>query len=96
MFGMLQESFDEIEPAIQQLLNQQLDVDEFVLIIHRFRGGCAYSGCQRLEDLSATIEDSLRQAHQVTEIEPELLELSDEIDKVKQAAKQLYQQLAES
>ncbi|WP_427982148.1 two-component sensor histidine kinase BarA [Agarivorans sp.] len=96
MFSMLQESFDEIEPAIQQLLNQQLDVDEFVLIIHRFRGGCAYSGCQRLEDLSATIEDSLRQAHQVTEIEPELLELSDEIDKVKQAAIQLYQQLNES
>jgi two-component system sensor histidine kinase BarA len=94
MFVMLQDSFVEIEEAIEQILNQQIKADEFVLLVHRFRGGCAYSGCKRLESLSTTIEDSLRQHGDVAQVEPELLELSDEIEKVKQAAKQLNQQLS--
>ncbi|MPW29012.1 two-component sensor histidine kinase BarA [Agarivorans sp. B2Z047] len=92
MFVMLQDSFVEIEEAIEQILNQQINADEFVLLVHRFRGGCAYSGCKRLESLTTTIEDSLRQHGDVAQVEPELLELSDEIEKVKQAAKQLNQQ----
>ncbi|WP_406610861.1 two-component sensor histidine kinase BarA [Agarivorans sp. JK6] len=94
MFVMLQDSFVEIEEAIEQILNQQINADEFVLLVHRFRGGCAYSGCKRLESLTTTIEDSLRQHSDVAQVEPELLELSDEIEKVKQAAKQLNQQLS--
>ncbi|GAD03080.1 two-component sensor histidine kinase BarA [Agarivorans albus] len=94
MFVMLQDSFVEIEEAIEQILNQQINADEFVLLVHRFRGGCAYSGCKRLESLTTTIEDSLRQHGDVAQVEPELLELSDEIEKVKQAAKQLNQQLS--
>ena len=90
----LQDSFVEIEEAIEQILNQQINADEFVLLVHRFRGGCAYSGCKRLESLTTTIEDSLRQHGDVAQVEPELLELSDEIEKVKQAAKQLNQQLS--
>ncbi|GDY24427.1 histidine kinase [Agarivorans sp. Toyoura001] len=93
MFVMLQESFAEIESGIEQVLAQQLNADEFVLLIHRFRGGCAYSGCKRLESLAGTIEDSLRQHGEVARVEPELLELSDEIEKVKLAAKQINQQL---
>ncbi|MDO6684298.1 Hpt domain-containing protein [Agarivorans sp. 3_MG-2023] len=94
MFVMLQESFAEIESGIEQVLAQQLNADEFVLLIHRFRGGCAYSGCKRLESLAGTIEDSLRQHGEVARVEPELLELSDEIEKVKLAAKQINQQLS--
>ncbi|WP_220718527.1 two-component sensor histidine kinase BarA [Agarivorans litoreus] len=93
MFSMLQDSFAEISEAIEQTLNQKINADEFVLLVHRFRGGCAYSGCKRLESLTTTIEDSLRQHGDVAQVEPELLELSDEIEKVKQAAKLLNKQL---
>ncbi|WP_432452476.1 two-component sensor histidine kinase BarA [Agarivorans sp. QJM3NY_29] len=89
MLNMLQQSFPEMQSNIELILAQQISCSEFIAVIHRFRGGCAYSGCLRLENLSATIEENLRQHNDVKQVEPELLELNDEIEKVQQAAEQL-------
>ncbi|MGY5452645.1 two-component sensor histidine kinase BarA [Agarivorans sp. MS3-6] len=93
MLKMLLDSFPEMQQGIDQVLNKALECATFLSLIHRFRGGCAYSGCKHLVALTATIEETLNQHANVDLVEPELLELSDEIAKVKKASKQLFEQL---
>ncbi|CNI79019.1 two-component sensor histidine kinase BarA [Yersinia mollaretii] len=62
--------------------------DEDILnLIHKFHGSCACSGVPRLKQLCMTIEQQLRQQTDLQDLQPEWLELLDEIENVRYAAK---------
>lgn len=68
--------------ADQALENEAFPVDELLHHIHKLHGSCSYSGVPKLKAVCAQIEKLLRSGKGITEIEPELFELQDEMDKV--------------
>ncbi len=55
-------------------------------LIHKLHGSCSYSGVPRLKQLCADIERQLRRGIPVAELEPEWLEMLDEIENVQLAS----------
>ncbi|CAG9000495.1 MAG: Signal transduction histidine-protein kinase BarA [Candidatus Celerinatantimonas neptuna] len=78
MFTMLKQSVPELQNQINQALDAHLNEEELRASIHKFHGGCSYTGAEHLQQLAHLIEQSLTQGIAITEIEPELLELLDE------------------
>ena len=72
-----------VEQAIEE---EKYDMDELIHVVHKLHGSCSYSGVPRLKSICATIEKALRSGSSVEDIEPELFELQDEMDKVKATA----------
>jgi len=89
MLTMLVDSFDSVCEATRQALAGELPADQYQAIIHRFHGGCSYSGVPKLCKLVGLIEQQLKEALPVEEMEPELLELLDAIEQTRSEA-QLY------
>ncbi|MDA9556333.1 two-component sensor histidine kinase BarA [Vibrio sp.] len=88
MLQMLIDSFDEVEKALQQTFDAPLqDTQTFIDAIHRLHGSSAYCGVPRLKSLCRDIEGGLRGGASIQDIEPELFELEEELEKVKEAAK---------
>ncbi|MCI4201210.1 Hpt domain-containing protein, partial [Dickeya dianthicola] len=56
-------------------------------IIHKLHGSCSYSGVPRLKQICHYLEQSLRKGLPVDELEPEWLELMDEMTNVERAAR---------
>jgi two-component system sensor histidine kinase BarA len=75
--------YDAAEKAIEE---PDYPVDELIHIIHKMHGSSSYSGVPRLKAVCATIEKELRSGTQIEDIEPELFELQDELDKVQATA----------
>lgn len=81
-------------PEVDQVINQAIDgsetieAEELLMTIHKLHGSCAYSGVPKLQKLCATIETALRADSSIEDIEPELFELQDEMEKVKQEAEE--------
>jgi len=66
------------------------DVNGLREIIHKLHGSASYSGVPRLKQLCQQLESSLHQTSDIAALEPELLELSDEMANVaREARKQL-------
>lgn len=86
MLEMLMQGFEEIEQQVQLALDGDLDKTELQKHIHRFHGGTAYTGCSRLQGLCATIEAQLLAGSEPQSVEPELLELLDEIASIRALA----------
>lgn len=86
MLTMLVDSFSEVESAIDKAMKQELDNQGLDAVIHKFHGGCSYSGVPQLQKLAALVETELKKGVDIDELEPELFELMDEIKKVEQAA----------
>ena len=86
---MLQMLLDYM-PEVELLVNEALDGKQVELwpSIHKLHGSCAYSGVPRLKYLCHTIETELKADAVMADIEPELLELIDEMDHVVKASKQ--------
>lgn len=86
---MLQMLLDYM-PEVELLVNEALDGKPVELwpSIHKLHGSCAYSGVPRLKYLCHTIETELKADAVMPDIEPELLELIDEMDNVVKASKQ--------
>ncbi|AYH49309.1 two-component sensor histidine kinase BarA [Dickeya fangzhongdai] len=61
--------------------------DNLVDIIHKLHGSCSYSGVPRLKQICHYLEQSLRKGLSVDELEPEWLELMDEMTNVEKAAR---------
>ncbi len=57
--------------------------------IHKLHGSCGYSGVPRLKNLCQLIEHQLRSGVPAEELEPEFLELLDEMDNVVREARRL-------
>ena len=83
---MLLASFDEVEPLLEAALEGTADDAEVLAPLHRLNGGCAYSGVPGLQRLLSQLEQQLRDGVPVAELEPELLELQDAMEQVRQEA----------
>lgn len=83
MLSQLVASFDGVKGHIEKALDAQLEAAELEKHLHKFHGGCAYTGVPRLKKLTSTCELELRANADIESIEPELLEMMDEIDKVR-------------
>lgn len=72
-------------PEVRNKVEEQLvgeDPENLVDAIHKLHGSCGYSGVPRLKHLCHLIESQLRGGTPAEELEPELLELLDEMDNV--------------
>ena len=78
-------------PEIRNKVEEQLvgeAPDGLEQAIHKLHGSCGYSGVPRLKNLCQVIEHQLRSGTPAEELEPELLELLDEMGNVgREAAK---------
>ncbi|MGL5374810.1 MAG: response regulator, partial [Aeromonas veronii] len=86
MLTMLLTSFDEMEPILDAALVGGIEDSEVLAQLHRLNGGCAYSGVPGLQRLLSQLEQQLRDGVAVAELEPELLELQDALELVRQEA----------
>jgi two-component system, NarL family, sensor histidine kinase BarA len=86
LLSMLVDSIPGINQIVEQALHGELTEDELFHHIHKLNGSCSYSGVPRLKQVCATIEHALRSGSRITDIEPELFELQDEMEKVSHQA----------
>ncbi|MFA0155335.1 two-component sensor histidine kinase BarA [Vibrio sp. 10N.261.46.A3] len=87
MLQMLVDFIPEVyEAADKAIEDSDCPVEELIHIIHKMHGSSSYSGVPRLKSVCATIEKELRSGTSVEDIEPELFELQDELDKVQATA----------
>jgi two-component system sensor histidine kinase BarA len=86
MFTMLVKSMPDLSVAIKQHYSDG-NVDELLAAIHKFHGACCYTGVPTLKQLAEIIESGLKSEGKIESIEPELLELIDEIDHIINDAK---------
>jgi len=91
LLRMLLDFLPEVREKVEQSLaeNRQNGLRE---IIHKLHGSASYSGVPRMKQLCLQIEHNLRLDGEVTALEPELLELLDEMDNVAQEARHLLSQ----
>ncbi|MDF7680118.1 two-component sensor histidine kinase BarA [Enterobacteriaceae bacterium ESL0689] len=72
-------------PEVRNRVEEQLvgETPEGLLdLIHKLHGSCSYGGVPRLKKLCRMIESQLRKGTPASELEPEWLELLDEMDNV--------------
>ncbi|CZF83750.1 Signal transduction histidine-protein kinase BarA [Grimontia celer] len=82
MLQMLVRSFDEVEEKVNLALeDSKVDLSA---VIHKLHGSCAYSGVPRLKNLCHELETQLKKGATVEDIEPELFELLDEIQNIRE------------
>ncbi|WP_070970421.1 two-component sensor histidine kinase BarA [Vibrio sonorensis] len=87
MLQMLVDSIPEVSSIVEQALDlNNFDIDTLVHHIHKLHGSCSYSGVPRLKKVCAEVEKALRSGSAITDIEPELFELQDEMEKVAASA----------
>ncbi|WP_172380308.1 two-component sensor histidine kinase BarA [Vibrio sp. Vb339] len=87
MLQMLVDFIPEVyEAADKAIEDSDYPIEELIHIIHKMHGSSSYSGVPRLKSVCATIEKELRSGTSVEDIEPELFELQDELDKVQATA----------
>ncbi|AIX72728.1 MAG: two-component sensor histidine kinase BarA [Mixta calida] len=91
LLQMLLDFLPEVREKVEQSLadNRQYGLRE---IIHKLHGSASYSGVPRMKQLCRQIEHSLRISGDVAALEPELLELLDEMDNVAQEARHILSQ----
>ncbi|QGH60551.1 two-component sensor histidine kinase BarA [Serratia proteamaculans] len=86
LLQMLLDFLPQVSKRVQAILDGT--PDEGILdLIHKLHGSCSYSGVPRLKQLCFYLEQQLRQGVSNDELEPEWLELLDEIELVSQAAR---------
>ena len=79
-------------PEVRNKVEEQLvgeEPENLVDTIHKLHGSCGYSGVPRLKHLCQLIESQLRSGTPAEELEPELLELLDEMDNVTRETKKM-------
>ncbi|WP_299133317.1 two-component sensor histidine kinase BarA [uncultured Vibrio sp.] len=87
MLQMLVDFIPEVyEAAEKAIKDSDYPVEQLIHIIHKMHGSSSYSGVPRLKSVCATIEKELRSGTSVEDIEPELFELQDELEKVQATA----------
>ncbi|WP_455678547.1 two-component sensor histidine kinase BarA [Shewanella colwelliana] len=93
MLQMLVNSMPETRDNITQALDA-LDSSAMLTHIHKLHGASCYCGVPTVQRLCREIELSLKKNDDVEEVEPEILELLDELSKVESAANQVISQLS--
>lgn len=93
MLKMLLKSLPETVEQIELALSTA-DNDKMLACIHKLHGACCYCGVPTTLALCQEIESGLKRGVPVEDIEPEILELLDELTKVESAANQVISQLS--
>ncbi|KEA54437.1 histidine kinase [Mangrovibacter sp. MFB070] len=88
MLQMLIDFLPEVRNTVEEQLVGEAPGD-LLDNIHKLHGSCGYSGVPRLKNLCFLIEQALRNETPASDLEPELLELLDEMDNVAKAAKKI-------
>jgi two-component system sensor histidine kinase BarA len=86
LLQMLIEFLPQVSDRVKAVLEGEED-DTILDLIHKLHGSCSYSGVPRLKQLCFYLEQQLRQGVSNGDLEPEWLELLDEIELVKTEAK---------
>lgn len=86
LLQMLIDFLPQVSERVQAVLDGAND-DTIQALIHKLHGSCSYSGVPRLKHLCFYLEQQLRQHASPMSLEPEWLELLDEIENVTNAAK---------
>ncbi|EDS2266520.1 two-component sensor histidine kinase BarA [Salmonella enterica] len=85
---MLQMLIDFL-PEVRNKIEEQLVGENPNGLVHKLHGSCGYSGVPRMKNLCQLIEQQLRSGVHEEELEPEFLELLDEMDNVAREAKKI-------
>ncbi|GIU09341.1 histidine kinase [Shewanella sp. MBTL60-112-B2] len=93
MLKMLLKSLPETVEQIELALSSS-DNDKMLACIHKLHGASCYCGVPTTQSLCQEIESSLKRDVSVEDVEPEILELLDELTKVESAANQVISQLS--
>ncbi|MCL1140166.1 two-component sensor histidine kinase BarA [Shewanella pneumatophori] len=93
MLKMLLKSLPETVEHIETALSQA-DDDKMLACIHKLHGACCYCGVPSTQMLCKEIESALKRGVSIDDVEPEILELLDELTKVESAANQVISQLS--
>ncbi|MDR6349317.1 CheY-like chemotaxis protein/HPt (histidine-containing phosphotransfer) domain-containing protein [Pantoea sp. SORGH_AS 659] len=88
LLQMLLDFLPEVEERVESAMASN-DVVGLREIIHKLHGSASYSGVPRLKQLCQQLEKSLHQESDIDALEPELLELSDEMANVAREARKL-------
>ena len=83
MLTMLFAEFEALSNEVNKAILSQIDHQDFTKMIHKFHGGCSYCGVPKLAKIIALIEKELKQGTSAKVLEPELLELLDEMENVR-------------
>ncbi|PVZ85711.1 two-component sensor histidine kinase BarA [Serratia sp. S1B] len=86
LLQMLVEFLSQVSERVKALLDGESD-EGILDLIHKLHGSCSYSGVPRLKQLCFYLEQQLRQGVSSHDLEPEWLELLDEIELVKTEAR---------
>nr|AAB53936.1 sensor/regulator protein RpfA [Pectobacterium carotovorum subsp. carotovorum] len=84
LLQMLLDFLPEVQRKIENVLKGQTD-DDIIELVHKLHGSCSYSGVP-LQPICRYLEQQLRKGVHASDLEPEWLELLDEIDNVNRAA----------
>jgi len=82
MLRMLTNEFPDLIEQVNKAITADIDNVHFAQVIHKFHGGCVYCGVPKLCKVTGIIEKELKQGISPELLEPELLELLDEIENV--------------
>ncbi|MCL1058936.1 two-component sensor histidine kinase BarA [Shewanella gelidimarina] len=93
MLKMLLKSLPETVEHINSALTS-FDQKNMLTCIHKLHGASCYCGVPTTQQLCQEIESGLKRGVTVEDVEPEILELLDELTKVESAANQVITQLS--
>ncbi len=86
MLQMLVDYIPEVNQVTELALNGETSREELLHHVHKLHGSCSYCGVPRLKKVCETLEKGLRSSAELVEMEPELFELQDEMEKVTASA----------
>ena len=88
LLRMLLGFLPEVHAKMAQFMTTN-DVNALREIIHKLHGSASYSGVPRMKQLCHQLERELHQASDIAALEPELLELQDEMENVAREARRV-------
>jgi two-component system sensor histidine kinase BarA len=77
------------------LAYEQKQIEELIKIVHKFHGACCYTGVPKLRVLTNTVESELKRRKVISDVEPELLELLDELANLIEDSKEWFESTSE-
>lgn len=92
MLVMLVNSLAETKEVLLHSMKQE-NLPSLSATIHKLNGACCYNGVPGLEKITKHIETKIKQNQTLFDIEPEMFELFDEIEKIIDRADAFFEEL---
>ena len=78
MIKMFASTIPDIKKTIDE--REKIEPKKLTAAIHKLAGGSVYCGIKAIKEISNIIESEIKNGTQVSDLEPEFLELSDLIE----------------